>query len=247
MHGELSGIFDKQLGKKVGFVCENDFAKQAQMHLDGKIKALRGTTGMINAAASVFEKAGSPLVVIYQSTWSTGGDCIVARGNIGTPADLEGKTIGLQRHGPHVNYVATLLTLANVDLTKVKFKWLKELTIPDPAAARTNDPVTAFQEDKSLDAIMCIIPGCREADLGWQGGHGSRGIREGRAHPGDHGDQRSSDRGCVCRTQKLLRGQPERDQELRQGPLAQSRVMDQLGRGQGEQSGEVQAGDRQGC
>ncbi len=179
VHGELSGIFDKQLGGKVQFVCENDFAKQAQLHIDGKIKALRGTMGMISAAAPVFAAAGSPLVVVYQSTWSTGGDCIVARSHIKTPKDLEGRTIGLQRHGPHVNYVATLLSNAGVDLSQVKFKWLKELTIPDPAAAKTNDPVTAFGEDSSLDAIMCIIPDAEALTSGGKVGTGAEGSVKG--------------------------------------------------------------------
>ena len=92
VYGAQEGLF-REAGLDVALTLENDFAKQVQAVLDGKTPYLRGTMGMINAAAEVFKAAGTDLVVIVQLTWSTGGDTMTVRPSIRTPNDLKGKTI----------------------------------------------------------------------------------------------------------------------------------------------------------
>lgn len=149
----------KQEGIDATISCQNDFAQQVQDVIDGKTPYLRGTLGMINAAVEAFKQAGVELVVIYQETWSAGGDTIVVRDYIKSPKDLRGKTIALQLYGPHIDYVAKILRDAGIGLNEVKFKWLRELTLPTTdTGGRIVDPVSAFRADPSIDAVMCISP-----------------------------------------------------------------------------------------
>ncbi len=169
------GLFQKE-GLDVTLVCENDFAKQVQMVLDGELVALRGTTGMINSAAEAFAKAGQELVVVYQLTWSNGGDTLTARGPIRTPADLNGKTLALQLYGPHMDYAANVLSAASVPLDSVSFRWFKELTLPTyDTKGAVVDPVSAFRADKSIDAVMCIVPDALALTSGGAKGTGAEG------------------------------------------------------------------------
>jgi outer membrane protein OmpA-like peptidoglycan-associated protein len=150
---EMDGTF-KAKGLDVTLFREDDFKKQVQMCLAGETPYLRGTMGMINAASDAFRNSGTELVVIYQMTWSVGGDAMVVRSgkklsNI--------KTVGLQLYGPHMDYAANLFSKAG-RLNSVSFKWLSQLTISDRVGGAIIDPVTAFQESSDLDAVMCIIP-----------------------------------------------------------------------------------------
>ena len=166
----------KNEGLDVTLICENDFAKQVQMALDGDIVCLRGTTGMINSAAEAFSKAGQELVVVYQLTWSNGGDTLTARGPVRTPADLNGKTVALQLYGPHMDYVANILSAAKVPLDSVSFRWYKELTLPTyDTKGAVVDPVSAFRADRSIDAVMCIVPDALALTSGGEKGTGAEG------------------------------------------------------------------------
>lgn len=164
--GDISTIFADQTGafqqeglKNVKLFKEDNFTKQVQDCLDGKTPYVRGTMGMINSAAEAFEKAGTKLVVIYQLTWSTGGDCMVVRPGIKSLTDLKEKTIALQLYGPHMDYVNTIVSKAGLDPSKVKYKWLRELTTPlADTHGKDVDTVSAFQHDPSLDACMVIAP-----------------------------------------------------------------------------------------
>ncbi|MBN1183115.1 MAG: OmpA family protein [Bacteroidales bacterium] len=150
---ETDGIFTKN-GLNVSLFREDDFQKQVQMCISGETPYLRGTMGMINAASDAFKSTGTQLVVIYQLTWSEGGDAMVVKSgkNLNTV-----KTVALQLYGPHMDYAANLFQKAG-RLSSVQFKWLSQLTISDPVAGKIVDPVSAFQSDNSLDAVMCIIP-----------------------------------------------------------------------------------------
>ena len=151
--GEMDGIY-KSNGLTVSLFKEDDFKKQVQMCLNGETPYLRGTLGMINSAAEAFKGSGTELVVIYQLTWSTGGDAMVVRDG----KNLKNiKKIALQMYGPHMDYAANLFNKAG-RMNQVEFKWMANLTISDKQAGKAVDPVTAFQEDASLDAAMCIIP-----------------------------------------------------------------------------------------
>ena len=151
---DMDGLFQQE-GLKVSLFREDNFAKQVEMCLSGETPYLRGTMGMINAAADAFKAHNLELVVIYQLTWSVGGDAMTVR----SKKNLRNtKTVALQLYGPHMDYAANLFGSAG-RLDKVKFKWLRELTLPTyETGDKIVDPVSAFQSDSSLDATMNIIP-----------------------------------------------------------------------------------------
>ncbi len=153
IYADMEGVF-KQNGLSVTLFREDDFKKQVQMCINGETPYLRGTMGMINSASEAFTKSGTELVVIYQLTWSTGGDAMVVRSG----KNLKNiKTVALQLYGPHMDYAANLLSKSG-RLSSVQFKWLSQLTISDMQGGKIVDPVTAFQQSSNLDAVMCIIP-----------------------------------------------------------------------------------------
>lgn len=172
--------FLKNEGLDVELVTENNFPKQVEAVLTGRTPYLRATMGMVQAAAEVFQREGLELVVIYQLTWSTGGDAMVVRPGIKGPKDLKGKTIALQLYGPHMDYVANILSSARVPVSSVEFKWLKELTLPTyDTRGKVVDPVNAFLEDDDLEAAMCIIPDALNLTSGGEGGTGAAGSVKG--------------------------------------------------------------------
>ena len=126
---DMEGLF-KQEGLDVKLFCENDFAKQVKGFIQGDTPFLRGTMGMINSACEACDKAGVDLVVIYQLTWSDGGDVMVVRPGINQLTDLRGKNIALQLYGPHMDFLTTLLAKAGLKPTDVKMRWMKELSVP---------------------------------------------------------------------------------------------------------------------
>jgi ABC-type nitrate/sulfonate/bicarbonate transport system substrate-binding protein/outer membrane protein OmpA-like peptidoglycan-associated protein len=170
----------KSEGLEVSLFLENNFPKQVEACLQGRTPYLRGTMGMINAASEVFKKKGLDLVVVCQLTWSTGGDALVGRKNVNSPQDLKNKTVALQLYGPHMDYLANILRSANVPFKSVNFKWFKELTLPtyDPRG-KVVDPVSAFLEDSSIDAVMCIIPDAMNLTSGGEEGTGAAGSVKG--------------------------------------------------------------------
>ena len=179
IHTADNGFFKKE-GLDVELAVENNFPKQVEATLTGKSPYLRGTMGMIQAAAEVFEREGIDLVVIYQLTWSTGGDALVVRPGIKTPSDLKGQSIALQLYGPHMDYLANILNSGKVPLGSVKLRWLKELTLPTyDTGGKTVDPVNAFLEDDSLSAVMSIIPDALSLTSGGEGGTGAAGSVKG--------------------------------------------------------------------
>lgn len=178
IYADSIGLF-KDEGLKVQLVVENNFTLQVQNCIEGKTPFIRGTLGMVNAAAETFKKNGLELVVIYQLTWSNGGDAMVVR-KVSRPSALKNKTVALQLYGPHMDYAANLLNAAKVPLSSVTFKWLPELTLPtSDTGGKVVDPVTAFLEDKQLDAVMCIIPDALNLTSGGTEGTGASGSVKG--------------------------------------------------------------------
>lgn len=144
-------VFGK-LGLNLSLNREDVFSKQVESYLNCQSPFLRGTMGMINLAAPLTEgDSRTKMKVIYQMTWSAGGDAMVVKGNIRSPKQLRGKTIAVQAYGPHVDYLAKVLADAGLSSTDVKIKWVKDLT------GTENTPVAAFRET-GVDAAMVIIP-----------------------------------------------------------------------------------------
>ncbi|XOF32672.1 MAG: ABC transporter substrate-binding protein [Candidatus Electrothrix sp. YB6] len=130
----------------------DDFKEQVKAYIQGETPYLRGTMGMINMAAELLNRdSRTNPVIIYQMTWSNGGDCLVVKPGIKSAKDLKGKTIALQAYGPHVDYLAKLLRDAGLKMSDVSIKWVKDLTGTD------NTPAEALHS-KDVDAAMVIIP-----------------------------------------------------------------------------------------
>src|SRR5262245_58129506 len=179
VYGVQEGLF-REAGFDAALTLENDFAKQVQAVLDGKTPYLRGTMGMINAATAVFKAAGTDLVVIVQLTWSTGGDTMTVRPSVRTPNDLKGKTIALQLYGPHMDYMANILSNAGIRPSQTTLRWLKELTLPTyDTQGVIVDPVSAFAADDKIDAIMAISPDALKLTSGGAVGTGAEGSVKG--------------------------------------------------------------------
>ena len=170
----------KDEGLQVELKVENNFTNQVSQCLSGETPFLRGTMGMINAAAEAFKSNGLDLIVVYQLTWSNGGDAMVVRSNVKRPQNLKGKSLALQLYGPHMDYAANILNSAKVSLGDVTFKWLPELTLPTfDAKGKILDPVSAFLADSKLDAAMCIIPDALNLTSGGKEGTGASGSVKG--------------------------------------------------------------------
>ncbi|MCP4690244.1 MAG: ABC transporter substrate-binding protein [Desulfobacterales bacterium] len=141
-----------QKGLKIKLHRQDIFKNQVEAYLKGESPFLRGTMGMINMAANAL--AGDPRtrpVIIYQMTWSNGGDCLVVKKGIRTAGDLKGKTVSLQAYGPHVDYLAKTLKDAGLSMKDVRIRWTPDLTGTD------NTPAEALYEP-DVDAAFVIIP-----------------------------------------------------------------------------------------
>ena len=144
-------IFD-QTGLNFTLKREDVFLDQVQSYLSCKSPFLRGTAGMINLAAEVTEKdPRTKMKVIYQMTWSAGGDAMVVKPGIKSPKDLKGKTIAVQAYGPHVDYLSKVLSDAGLSFKDVKIHWTIDLT------GTSHTPGEALKRNDVL-AAMVIIP-----------------------------------------------------------------------------------------
>ncbi len=138
---------------KIELFREDDFVNQVGRFLKGEIVYLRGTMGMMNMAADVTEKdQRTRLVIVYQHSWSAGGDALVVKRGIKSVKDLKGKTIAIQAYGPHVDYMTKLLSDAGLTIKDVNLVWTKDLVGPD------GDTPMAKLYDKNVDAAFVIIP-----------------------------------------------------------------------------------------
>jgi ABC-type nitrate/sulfonate/bicarbonate transport system substrate-binding protein/outer membrane protein OmpA-like peptidoglycan-associated protein len=139
-------------GLTLKLVREDVFSKQLEAYLKCRSPYLRGTMGMVNMAAEVANRdERTKLQVVYQMTWSAGGDALVVKEGIRKPSDLKGKTIAIQSFGPHVDYLTKVLADANLTMSEVKIKWMKDLT------GTKKTPMSAFY-GAGVDAAMVIIP-----------------------------------------------------------------------------------------
>lgn len=144
-------IFASQKGS-FKLVRKDVFSEQLQDYINGTSMYLRGTAGMLNQALSALKDPRVRPVVIYQLTWSTGGDVLVVRPSVKDAADLKGKTIVVQAYGPHVDFLVQTLKDAGVDISQVTIKYVKDITGTD------NSPSAAFKSDPSIDAAFVISP-----------------------------------------------------------------------------------------
>jgi len=167
-----SGSILAQKGLNLKLVRMDDFKNQVETYLRGDMPYLRGTMGMINMASEVIFDPRTKPIVIYQMTWSTGGDCLVVESGIKTVKDLKGKTIAIQAYGPHVDYLAKALKDAGLSMSDIQIKWVKDLTGTDQT------PAEAFYE-KDVHAAFVIIPDGLMLTSGGSVGTGAEGSVKG--------------------------------------------------------------------
>jgi len=146
-----NSLFSKA-GLNIKLVREDSFPKQLQAYMSGKSPYIRCTMGMCAQASELLNKdSRTKPVIIYQLTWSAGGDALVVKSNIKSAKDLKGKTIAIQAYGPHLDYLTKVLSGAGLSVKDVKIKYLADLT------ATNNSPMSAFYEN-DIDAAFVIIP-----------------------------------------------------------------------------------------
>ena len=153
-------IFDR-LGLTLKLVREDDFKKQVEAYRRGDSPYLRGTVGMISMASELLSAdPRTKPVVIYQMTWSSGGDALVVKEGIKTVSDLRGRTIAVQAYGPHVQLLTEMLRDAGLSTRDVTIKWTRDLTGTEatPAAALSSAEVHAATVI-SPDALMLTSNG----------------------------------------------------------------------------------------
>ncbi|WP_430461600.1 ABC transporter substrate-binding protein [Thalassolituus sp. LLYu03] len=138
-------------GLDVELVRQDNFDQQLQDYLSGASPYLRCTVGMCNQALDLLDKdPRTRPVIIYQLTWSRGGDTLVAKDGIMKVNQLKGRTLAVQAYGPHVDFMTTLLQQAGLTMSDVNIKWMADLTLSP------NSPPEALK-DPSIDAAFMII------------------------------------------------------------------------------------------
>lgn len=166
----------RQLKLQIKLDVVDDFDKQVANYIQGHSPFLRGTVGMINLASEALKEIDPGLepVVIFQLSWSTGADGFVAK-NIEKLSDLKGKTIVVQRNGPHVDLVQVLLQDAGLNPDDVQLKYVSEITFNAKAAkdGKVHDPAGALRADASLAGAACIFPDILTLTAGGKVGTGA--------------------------------------------------------------------------
>jgi len=152
---------------KVRLAREDVLSRQLESYLSCRSPFLRGTMGMLGQVAEVTDRdSRTQMVVIYQLTWSAGGDALVVKGGIRQPQDLRGKSIALQAYGPHVDYLAKVLRDGGLSLKDVNLRWVRDLT------GTQESPRAAFAQP-NVDAAMVIIPDALALTAGGKVGTGA--------------------------------------------------------------------------
>lgn len=154
-------------GLDIELVRQDNFDQQLEDYLSGKSPFLRCTIGMCNQALDLLDKdPRTRPVIIYQLTWSRGGDTLVAKNGIMKVDQLKGKTLAVQAYGPHVDFMTTLLQQAGLTMKDVNIQWMADLTLSP------NSPPEALRE-AGIDAAFMIISDAYGITSGRRVGTGS--------------------------------------------------------------------------
>ncbi len=181
----LSTEPDSLFGKRdldVRLVRQNRITDQLAAYMACEMPILGGTQGMINLAADITEAdPRTEMVAIYQHAWSNGGDALVARASIKTPADLSGARIAAQAYGPHLEYANRVIADARRTVKEGGGTWT------DPTLVYTEDllgfdghtPGRAFLSDDGLDAAFVMTADANVLTSGGTTGTGAEGSVKG--------------------------------------------------------------------
>ncbi|MEM9043736.1 MAG: ABC transporter substrate-binding protein [Pseudomonadota bacterium] len=167
-----AGLFE-DAGWDVTLEVVDDFAEQVRRYMRCDSPFLRGTLGMLMAAAPVTEaNSQTELQVIYKHSWSA-GDGIVGAAGIRNVQDLRGKKIAIQAYGPHVDFVGRILADSGLSFDDVTVVWTQDLT-----GESASTPVQALV-DGEVDAAAMILPDARTLTSGGAVGTGAEGSVKG--------------------------------------------------------------------
>jgi outer membrane protein OmpA-like peptidoglycan-associated protein len=159
-------------GWALSLSVKDDFAGQVQDYLACSTPFLRGTLGMLMAAAPVTESdPRTEQIVFFKHSWSA-GDGIVAAEGIRRPSDLAGKRIAIQAYGPHVDFVGRILADAGLSFDDVTVVWTKDLT-------GDGDTPANLMADGKADAAAVILPDARFLTSDGAVGTGAEGSVKG--------------------------------------------------------------------
>ncbi len=169
------GSIFAQEGLNIQLFRQDNFGKQVEAYLRCETPFLRATLGMANLVADVTENdPRTKMIAVHQLSWSAGGDALVVKPGIEKPSDLRGKTIVVQKGGPHVDYLMTVIGDAGLSIDEIKIKWVEELTGVDGKT-----PADAFRDDAGVHAAMVIIPDALTLTSNGTVGTGSEGSVRG--------------------------------------------------------------------
>lgn len=147
-------IFFKKYGFYVHLSIIDDPVKARDLFASGHSHVLWGTLDMMALFAPELIKDSRTVPVICQQIdWSSGGDGIVARGELRNINDFRMKNgkrrkVVLAQNSPSHYLIMSLLIDAGIDPAEVDFKWSGDA----PAAAKI------FVQDKSFDAFVGWSP-----------------------------------------------------------------------------------------
>ncbi len=149
----VTGSLFHREGLNIELFREDDFSKQTDMFIRGEIAFLRGTMGMINIASEKLNAGPrTKPVLIFQHSWSAGGDALVVKSGIRSVKGLRGKSIAIQSYGPHVDYLFKLLKDAGLKKGDVNIVWTRDLVGP-----KGDTPMAKLYQG-NIDAAFVIIP-----------------------------------------------------------------------------------------
>lgn len=143
-------VFDER-GLVVDLYDGNDFDTQLAAYKSGSSPYLRGTFRMIGLAAEqLASEPGMAPMVFLQMTWSA-GDHLIAREGIEAIDGLKGKTIAIQKGGPHVGMLDDILHTAGLGWTDINVQWADDITGP-------GSPPELMRSNAAIDAAFAITP-----------------------------------------------------------------------------------------
>ncbi len=144
-------IFDKY-GLNIELVPGDDFSAQLAEYKAKRRHVLRGTFGMIFKHNSSLCADPELCPSFFLQETLSAGDHLVCRDNVKEVADLKGKTIAIQRNGPHEMFLFVVLTEdAKLQWADVKLEWLPNIT-------GKNSPPELFRKDSKVDCAFGVTP-----------------------------------------------------------------------------------------
>jgi len=141
-----------QYKTNVKLVPGDNFQAQLSDYKAGKSPFLRGTFEMVGVHTVELcgNDANACPEFVFQMTWSA-GDHLVTREGITDLSQLKGKTVAVQKGGPHMGFLFAILQDAGLKWSDVKIMWVDNLS-------GVGSPAEALQKNPSVDGAFVITP-----------------------------------------------------------------------------------------